>query len=174
MPIVDKIAAANQLNEFLKGVVLHGGFRLKYRIIVDPPAEENSDWEPPEILVEFAGPDSALLLARGAELLRSLELLATNALRLHSGEHGKVCFDCGRHRAMRLEELRTAANVAAEKVRRTGAPYAFAPMNSRERRMVHLALRNEADLHTESEGEGRERHLVVYPKDRAPRHDKAV
>ena len=38
-------------------------------------------------------------------------------------------------------------------------------MSSRERRMVHLALREQADLHTESEGEGRERHLVVYPKD---------
>jgi len=41
-------------------------------------------------------------------------------------------------------------------------------MSSRERRIVHLALRNEADLHTESEGEGMRRHLVVYPKDYKP------
>jgi spoIIIJ-associated protein len=171
MPIADKVAAANQLNEFLKGVVRYGGFQLKYRITVDPVLEDYSDWDPPEILVEFAGPDSTVLLARNAELLRSLELLSTNALRLHAGEHGKVSFDCGNQRALRLQELRTAANVAAEKVRRTGTPYAFAPLNSRERRMVHLALRDAADLHTESEGEGRERHLVVYPKDRAPMHD---
>ena len=32
MPIADKVAAANQLNEFLKGVIRHGGFQLKYRI----------------------------------------------------------------------------------------------------------------------------------------------
>jgi spoIIIJ-associated protein len=38
-------------------------------------------------------------------------------------------------------------------------------MSSRERRIVHLALRDEADLRTESEGEGAERRLVVYPKD---------
>ncbi len=38
-------------------------------------------------------------------------------------------------------------------------------MTSRERRVVHLALREEADLRTESEGEGPQRHLVVYPKD---------
>ena len=169
MPIADKVAAANQLNEFLRGVIQHGGFKLKYRITVDPPLEENRDWERPEILVEFVGPDSALLLARGSELMRSMELLAMNALRLQSGEHEKLCFDCERHRALRLEELRTAARVAAEKVRATGAPYAFAPMSSRERRMVHLALRDEADLHTESEGESRERHLVVYPKDYKPR-----
>ena len=54
---------------------------------------------------------------------------------------------------------------AAEKVRKTGAPYKFAPMSSRERRIVHLALRDESDLRTESEGEGMRRCLVVYPKD---------
>jgi spoIIIJ-associated protein len=58
-----------------------------------------------------------------------------------------------------------AASVAAEKVRKTGTPYQFAPMSSRERRIVHLALRDEADLHTESEGEGMRRCLMVYPKD---------
>jgi spoIIIJ-associated protein len=41
-------------------------------------------------------------------------------------------------------------------------------MSSRERRIVHLALRDEADLHTESEGEGMRRCLVVYPKDQKP------
>jgi len=41
-------------------------------------------------------------------------------------------------------------------------------MSSRERRIVHLALREEADLHTESEGEGAQRRLVVYPKDYKP------
>ena len=66
---------------------------------------------------------------------------------------------------MRLEELRMAAQVAADKVRKTGAPYQFAPMSSRERRIVHLALRDQDDLRTESEGEGLRRVLVVYPRD---------
>ena len=74
MSIPDKLAAANKINEFLQAVVTHGGLRLKYRIIVDPPLPENRDWEKPEILVDFAGPDSALLLDRGGELLRALEL----------------------------------------------------------------------------------------------------
>ena len=168
MPIPDKFAAANKINEFLQVVVTHGGLRLKYRIVVDPPLPEDRDWEKPEILVDFAGPDCALLLDRGAELLRALELLAMEMLRLPSGEHEKVCFDCQNHRSMRLEELRMAANVAADKVRKTGSPYHFTPMSSRERRIVHLALRNEADLHTESEGEGIHRHLVVFPKDYRP------
>src|SRR5712675_2237182 len=165
MSIPDKLAAAKKINEFLQAVVTHGGLRLKYRIIVDPPLPENRDWEKPEILVDFAGPDSALLLDRGGELLRSLELLTFEMLRLPSGEHEKISFDCQNHRSIRLEELRTAASVAAEKVRRTGTPYEFAPMSSRERRIVHLALRDQTDLRTESDGEGMRRCVVLYPAD---------
>ncbi len=168
MPIPDKLAAAKKINEFLQTVVTHGGLHLKYRITVDPPLPENRDWERPEILVDLAGPDSTLLLDRGGELLRALELLALEMLRLSSGEHEKISFDCQNHRSIRLEELRTAASVAAEKVRHTGTPYEFAPMSSRERRIVHLALRDQTDLRTESDGEGMRRCVVVYPADYKP------
>src|ERR1700752_5053862 len=168
MSIPDKVAAANKVNQFLQAVVTHGGLRLKYRIVVDPPRPDNRDWEKPEILVDFAGPDSTLLLDRGGELLRALELLALEMLRLPSGEHEKISFDCQNHRSMRLEELRMAASVAAEKVRKTGTPYYFAPMSSRERRIVHLALRDHSDLRTESDGEGMRRSVVVYPADYKP------
>lgn len=168
MPIPDKIAAAKKIDEFLRGVVAHGGLHLKYRITVDPPLPEERDWERPEILVELAGPDSSLLLERGGELLRALELLAIEILRLPGNEHEKISFDCMNQRKLRLEELRMAATVAAERVRKTGTPYEFAPMSSRERRIVHLALRDHADLHTASQGEGSRRSLVVYPKDYRP------
>ncbi len=48
---MDKVAAANRVNGFLQAVVTHGGLHLKYRIVVDPPAL--SDWEKPEIFVDF-------------------------------------------------------------------------------------------------------------------------
>ena len=165
MPITDKVAAAKQIGEFLQTVITHGGFKLKYRITVDPPIAQNRDWEHPEILVEFAGPDSGLLLARGGELLRSFELLALEVLHLQGNEHEKIWFDCRNFRSLRIDELQMAARTAAEKVRRTGEPYRFSPMSSRERRIVHLALRDETDLRTESEGEGLRRCVVVYTKD---------
>ena len=168
MPIPDKIAAAKKIDALLRGGVTHGGLHLKYRITVDPPIPEERNWERPEILVELSGPDSPLVLERGGELLRAIETLAIEMLRLPGNEHEKVCFDCMNQRAMRLEELRLAADVAAEKVRRTNMPYQFAPMSSRERRVVHLALRDHADLHTESQGEGGRRCLVVYPKNYKP------
>ena len=162
---MDKIQSANQLNIFLGGIVRNAGLKLRYRITVDPPIGDDRDWERPEVLVEFAGPDSSLLLARGAELLRSLELLAMETLRLAGNEHEKISFDCMGHRKARLEELRMSASVAADKVRQSGSPYQFAPMSSRERRILHLALRDEQGLVTESEGEGLRRSVVLYPKD---------
>ena len=162
---MDKLQSANQLNTFLGPVVKNAGLKLRYRITVDPPIGDDRDWEKPEVLVEFAGPDASLLLERGGELLRSLELLAMEMLRLPGNEHEKISFDCMGHRKTRLEELRMSASVAADKVRQTGSPYTFAPMSSRERRILHLALRDEHDLVTESDGEGLRRSVVLYPKD---------
>ena len=165
MPITDKVAAAKEIGEFLQAVISNGGFKLKYRITVDPPIAQNREWEHPEILVEFAGPDSTLLLERGGELLRSFELLASEILHLQGNEHEKIWFDCKNFRSLRIEELQMASRAAADKVRRTGEPYRFAPMSSRERRIVHLALSKQSDLRTESQGEGPARCLVVFPAD---------
>src|SRR3954452_24349806 len=105
MTISDTIAAARKIETLLKSIIQNGGFRLRYRITVDPPMPEERDWERPAILVELSGPDSGLVLERGAELLRSMEHLSQEILRLPASEHDKVIFDCMNHRAMRLEEL---------------------------------------------------------------------
>ena len=164
MALDDKVATAKKIDAFLRSVIANGGLRLKYRITVDPSVAEDRDWDKPDILVDLSGPDSDLLLERGAELLRSIEHLALEMLRVQSQEHDRIIFDCMNYRAMRLEELKLAAGVAAERVRKTGTPYEFAPMTSRERRIVHLALRDHDDLRTESQGEGGRRWVVVYPK----------
>lgn len=165
MPIPDKIAAARKISEFLNAIIANGDFRLRYKITVDPPLTEDREWEHPEILVELSGADSPLVLENGAELLRAFEHVSLEMLRLAPDEHEKISFDCQHFRSARLQELRLAADVAAERVRKSGMPYAFAPMSSRERRIVHLALRDFTDLRTESDGEAASRHVVVYPKD---------
>jgi spoIIIJ-associated protein len=165
MPIQDKVAAARKISELLNEIIKHGDFRLKYKIMVDPPPVDAHDSENPVILVDLGGADSSLLLERGAELLRAFEQVALEVLRLSTEEHDQVLFDCQNFRTTRKKELRMASEVAAEQVRRTGVPYAFAPMASRERRLIHLSLRDHSDLITESAGEALQRYVVVYPKD---------
>jgi spoIIIJ-associated protein len=80
-----------------------------------------------------------------------------------SEDHSRLCFDANDYRLLRIEELRLSAAAAAEKVKRTGMPFRFNPMNSRERRVIHLALRNESEVRSESSGSGGFRQVVVYP-----------
>jgi len=84
-------------------------------------------------------------------------------LRIRPEEHSKLLFDANEYRMMRVEELRLSAQTAADKVKRTSVPFKFGPMNSRERRIIHLALRNDAAVRTESEGMAPRRQVVIYP-----------
>jgi spoIIIJ-associated protein len=163
MPLADKVEAAKQIDALLKKLVSAAGFQLKWRITVDPALPPGQP-EHPVILVELGGPDSPSVLAQNAELLRAFEHIALKMLRLEAEEHELVIFDCRNYRSGRLDELRQAAVHAAERVRKTGAPYSFSPMSARERRIVHLSLREEQDLTTQSEGEGARRYVVVSLK----------
>ena len=165
MPIEDYSAAAQKIAAFLKTLTTLGGLKLKYRITAGAGAADPDGLESREIYVELAGPDAGLLTQRGGELLRSLEHVAAKVIRLENEEHEKVSFDANQFKAIRARELKMAAEAAAEKVRRTGQPYSFAPMSSRERRMLHLAFRGYEDLATSSTGEGLHRFVVAHPKD---------
>src|ERR1700758_5787055 len=165
MPIDDYSAAAQRIAAFLKTLTTTGGLRLKYRITAGAGAADPDQLEAREIYVELAGPDAGLLTQRGGELLRALEHVAAKMIRLENEEHDKVSFDANDFKAMRARELKLAAETAAEKVRRTGQPFSFAPMSSRERRMLHLAFRDYEDLATSSSGEGLQRFVVAHTRD---------
>lgn len=177
MPIEDYSAAAQQIASFLKTLTSPGRLRLKYRITAGAGAADPDQLEAREIYIELAGPDAGLLTQRGGELLRALEHVAAKILRLENEEHDKISFDAENFKALRARELKLAAETAAERVRRTGQPYSFAPMSSRERRMLHLAFRVYSDLETASSGEGLRRFVVAYPKgyerrDEEPRRER--
>jgi spoIIIJ-associated protein len=127
---------------------------------VAPRAGASAD---PEILIAFRGDDADLLLERNAELLLALEHVAHRWLRLDPRLHDQVRFDCGDYRAVRLDELKLSARVAAQRVRETGQPFRFNPMSPRERRIIHLELTGAQGVRTASEGVGDRRQLVIYP-----------
>ncbi len=119
-----------------------------------------------EVLADVDGRDKEFLLERGAEVLKALEHLAFRALRLEPEYHEKIHIDCGGYRALRFEELRMTAKVAAERVQATKQPFRLNPMTSRERRIVHLALKDMPGVRTESIGVGENRQVVIHPADK--------
>jgi spoIIIJ-associated protein len=143
------------------------GTRLNVKYVVVEGETRHPDFENPDIVVKFSGADVDLLLENKAELLLALEQLTMEVLRMPQEEHARLCFDANDYRMLRIEELRMSALTAADRVKRTGAPFRFNPMNSRERRILHLALRNEPAVRSESAGIGPGRQVVIYPANMA-------
>ena len=166
MPIADLQQAAQKIAGFLNTLNKLGGMRLKYRITAGEGARDPEGIEARQIYVELGGPDVPLVIQHNGELLHALETLAAQMLRLEQHEHDLVSFDAGHFKALHAEELRLEAETVAAKVRESGIPYSFPPMNSRERRLMHLAFRSLEGVETASNGEGRDRFLAVYPKGR--------
>ena len=150
-----------KIDAFLKQTLDNGGFKLNFEMEDAAPASD--DFETPDIIVKFTGPDVDLLLSNRAEFLLALEHVTMEMLQMPSEDHSRISFDANDYRLLRIEELRLSAAAAADKVKRTGTPFRFNPMNSRERRVIHLALRNETTLRSESLGAGPQRQVVVYP-----------
>jgi spoIIIJ-associated protein len=150
-----------RIESVLREILRQGGFHLSAAVRKGKPAVEGM--EPPEFVVDLSGPDAELLLQKHAALLDALEYVVLRAVRLDEGLFGRITFDCQDWRWLRAQELQLAARVAAERVLETGDPFALNPMNARERRIVHLALKNQPKVRTLSEGFGPERRVVIHP-----------
>lgn len=159
-PAADKTA---KIKEFLDTLLASSGLSLDFTILAGSAQAPPS----PEISVEFTGPDTPLLTTRNAELLHSIEHLAAKVLRLEPEQHDRISFDAENFKALRNAELELMAEAGADRVRSTRRPYAFPPMNSRERRLLHLALAA-SGLPTASSSDGPRRFVVAYPEGQQP------
>jgi spoIIIJ-associated protein len=161
---LDRKAAAAALRDFLEKIVRAAGLQLQVTVQVIEPGGGNDA----EVLANVDGRDKEILLERSAEVLKALEHLAFRALRLEPEFHEKIHIDCGGYRALRFEELRMTARVAAERVQTSKQPFRLNPMTSRERRIVHLTLKDMPGVRTESVGVGEHRQVVIHPAENKP------
>jgi spoIIIJ-associated protein len=164
---LDRQAAAEALRHFLENMVRVSGLELKVNVH-SVQVESAGSGGDAEVLADLDGKDKEILLEHGAEVLKAFEHLAFRALRLEPAFHEKIHIDCGGYRALRFEELRMTARVAAERVKSSHQPFRLNPMSSRERRIVHMALKDVTGVRTESAGVGEERQVVIHPADGKP------
>ncbi len=115
-------------------------------------------------LLSIDGADTGLLLNQGGELLDALQQILNQALGRALPKGQRIICDADNYRATREAELRAMAQHAARQVRTTSSAFVFGPMDSSERRVIHLSLAEEQDLATESIGEGNARRLRVSLK----------
>ncbi len=162
---LDRSATAEALRGFLEDFIRASRWNLAVTVKCKDLAVTADSAETAEVVADFDGPDKDILVERGAEVLKALEHLALKALRLDTAFQERIHLDCCGYRALRMEELRMTARVAAERVQTSQQPFRLNPMSPRERRIVHLALKDMPGIRTESTGTGDERQVVILPAD---------
>ena len=122
------------------------------------------------IALEIEGADIGILIGKQGATLQSFQYLLN--LSFNNGvppENGvRVTVDAGNYRARRQSSLEMTARAAAQRARASGRPVRLEPMPSSERRIIHMFLRDEAGITTQSEGREPQRRLVILPSDAAP------
>jgi spoIIIJ-associated protein len=116
------------------------------------------------VSIDLSGPDRPALLSNAATLLNSLEYLVNRVFR--TGRESKISsivLDSESYRQHREAELILLARMASDKVISQGRPLSLQPMTPRERRIVHLALAMIEGVRSQSEGDGENRSITIYP-----------
>lgn len=135
--------AAAAVRQWCEEALRLGGFEVELR------TSENDE----QIHVKLYGRDTRRMLDRHGELLDALQVLANKALVGRKVEKD-VELDCAAFKERRVEELGERARATAERVRRDGREQLLPAMSPIERRIVHLALQDDAQVTTESRGDG--------------------
>jgi spoIIIJ-associated protein len=119
-----------------------------------------------QIVVRLYGSDSKLMIDRHGELLDSIQVLANKALVGRSTEKD-IELDCEQFKEKRSEDLEQRARDVADRVRRGGREELLPAMSPIERRIVHIALRDDADVTTESRGDGFYKRVAIIRRSEA-------
>lgn len=124
-----------------------------------------------ELMINLVGSDAGVVIGRYGETLKALEYL-TNLACHDDMSTRRVRFDCGGYRHRREQTLsRLAESIAREAVHK-GSPVSLEPMSSWERRVIHIALRDNREVETRSIGEEPSRRVLVCPVSGSERNRK--
>lgn len=126
-----------------------------------------------QINVTLYGPDSRRMTDRHGELLDALQVLANKALVGQKTEKD-IELDCDGFKQHRNEDLAAKARAVADRVRRGGREEMLPAMSPIERRIVHIALRDDADVTTESRGEGFFKRVAIILRSEASSQDESA
>lgn len=117
------------------------------------------------ILASVSTDDTGRLIGHRGETLNAFQHLLTALVRQQTSEPVYVNLDIAGYKQAQVERLAAKAKEYADKVISTGKEQHLRPMNPAERRIIHMTLQDFPEVTTESAGEGRDRRVVIKPKE---------
>jgi spoIIIJ-associated protein len=116
------------------------------------------------IVLDIVGDDLGILIGRRGETLSALQLVTNLIVGRRTKEWARIVVDVEGYRLRREETLKSLAVRMAERVRYSRTPFTMEAMPAHERRIVHMALKENAYVATESHGEGEDRRVTISPR----------
>lgn len=146
-------ASAERAKEILSEILSH----------VDLPTVIESEVKDEQICLNIISNGTGLLIGKRGKTLSALQHLVTKILHKEVGENVSVIVDTENYRSKRETSLTELAQQLSEKVKKTHRSLTTGPMNAQDRRVIHLALKEDLEVKTKSKGEGNLRRVVIYP-----------
>lgn len=116
------------------------------------------------ILFKIIGGNAAVLIGKRGQTLEAIQYLVEKILKKHIEPKIRIQVDVEGYLQTRKSNLQRIATRMAEKSKRTGKPVTIGQMNAHDRRIVHLTLKHDNAVRTQSMGDGYYRKLVIFPK----------
>jgi spoIIIJ-associated protein len=116
------------------------------------------------ILFNIVGGNSAIIIGKHGQTLEAIQSIVEKIINKHNQNRIRVEVDVEGYLENRRKNLERQAARLAEKCKRIGKPVAVGQMNAYDRRIVHLALKDDRAVRTQSIGEGYLRKLMIFPK----------
>jgi spoIIIJ-associated protein len=151
----------NTSEEVVSKLIHHLGLKAQ----VSAHFDEDSQDDRHNILVDVRGDDLSALIGRHAETLNAFQHVASLIVGKETQQWVQLTIDVEGYRARREKQLRTLARRMADQVTKTGRKMTMEPMPSSERRVIHIELRGDPAVTTESAGEEPYRKVVILPKE---------
>lgn len=157
-------AVAEQAKAILSNILQH----------VDLPTVIEWESRDDHFYLNIISNGSGLLIGKRGKTLNALQYLVSKILHKEVGENYSVIVDTENYRSKRELSLTELARQLSDKVKKSHRPLTTGPMNAQDRRIIHLALKEDQDVRTKSKGEGTLRRVVIYPVKRAKKPPKAA
>jgi spoIIIJ-associated protein len=142
------------------------GFNCNVMAVDNPSSIELGGEDPPTIFIDIMGQDLGMLIGRRGEHLAQLQYMINVLANKHFETWTRVIIDVEGYRSRREESLVGLAQRVARQVARNRRPISLEPMPPNERRVVHVALRDDPNVTTQSSGEAALRRVTIYPRQR--------
>src|SRR4051794_20894481 len=140
--------------------MLVGKMTMDAEVILAPDDGEGGE---DEIRLEIEGPDAGRIIGKRGMVLEAIQYLTTRVAHRPGEPRKHIAVDAEGYRARHEDQLGQMARKLAQRVATEGKVITFDPMSARDRRVVHMAIKDMTGVRTESNGEGPDRRVQIIP-----------